>query len=116
MTTSRVPSSARSLHRTGRHSPLGNSLPVAGETGTLANRFVAGPAKGRLRTKTGTLNTVSAAAGYVDTIPGTTLTFSYIATGATVNTSLLRIQDDLGAALVRYPEGPSLSQLGPQGG
>ena len=41
----------------------------------------------------------------MDTKPGATLTFSYIATGTVVDDSLLRIQEDLGNALVRYPEG-----------
>ncbi len=102
------------LVRAGRHSALGEALPVAGETGTLANRFVMSPARGRLRAKTGTLNEVTALAGFVDTVPGATLTFSYIATGRPVSDSLLRLQEDLGGALVRYPEGPSLAALGPE--
>ena len=47
-------------------------------------------------------------------MPGATLTFSYIATGAAVTDSLLRIQDDLGAALVRYPEGPHSAARDPK--
>jgi len=101
------------LDRWGRHSPLGEALPVAGKTGTLTKRFLLSPVTGRLRAKTGTLNTVTALAGFVDTVPGTDLTFSYIAVGRPVNDELLRVQDDLGASLVRYPEGPTLVELGP---
>ncbi|MDQ6697323.1 MAG: D-alanyl-D-alanine carboxypeptidase/D-alanyl-D-alanine-endopeptidase, partial [Actinomycetota bacterium] len=101
------------LVHAGRHSPVGDGLPVAGRSGTLANRFVTGPARGRLRAKTGTLNDVTALSGFVDTQPGATLTFSYIASGRTVTTALVRIQEDLGNALVRYPEGPPLAALGP---
>jgi len=101
------------LVHAGRHSPVGDGLPVAGESGTLANRFVTSPAKGRLRAKTGTLNYVTALSGYIDTRPGATLTFSYIASGRAVSAALVRIQEDLGNALVRYPEGPPLAALGP---
>ncbi len=102
------------LDRAGRRSPIGDALPVAGKTGTLVNRFLASPGKGRLRAKTGTLNNATALSGFVDTVPGATLTFSYIATGQPVNEALLQIQEVLGAALVGYPEGPPLAMLGPQ--
>ncbi|MCU1454587.1 MAG: dac [Acidimicrobiales bacterium] len=102
------------LDRAGRGGPLGRALAVSGETGTLATRFLDPSVKGRLRAKTGTLNTVSALSGYADAQQGASLTFAYIATGRTVNPGLLRIQDDLGAALVSYPEGPLVAQLGPR--
>ena len=101
------------LDASGRSSPIGEGLPVAGKTGTLTTRFVGAPAAGRLRAKTGTLNTVTALAGFVDTVPGAQLTFAYVANGRFVSRELLQVQDDLATDLVRYPEGPSLAQLGP---
>jgi serine-type D-Ala-D-Ala carboxypeptidase/endopeptidase (penicillin-binding protein 4) len=51
------------------HSPLAklyrDSLPLAGETGTLGNRFLNSPLQGKIRAKTGTLAGVSALSGYL---------------------------------------------------
>ena len=54
-------------------------LPVAGQTGTLADRFVGTDMAGRLRAKTGTLRNVTALAGDVDPLQGGPLTFAYVA-------------------------------------
>jgi D-alanyl-D-alanine carboxypeptidase len=106
------------LDRLGASSDIAKALPVAGKTGTLAERFVGSPATGRLRAKTGSLRNSRALAGFVDAGPVAeqhTLTFAYIANQTNLNTDAnLKVQDQLGANLVNYPQGPSLAQLAPQ--
>jgi D-alanyl-D-alanine carboxypeptidase/D-alanyl-D-alanine-endopeptidase (penicillin-binding protein 4) len=102
------------LDRSGRHGIIAAGLPVGGTSGTLSDRFTDPAVKGRIHAKTGTLTSVSALTGFVDTTQGPSLTFSYIASGRTVDNALLKIQDTLGADLVQYPQGPTLAQLGPR--
>jgi D-alanyl-D-alanine carboxypeptidase/D-alanyl-D-alanine-endopeptidase (penicillin-binding protein 4) len=105
------------LLRSGPESAIGRGLAVAGETGTLSRRFLGVEATGRLSAKTGTLNQVTSLAGFVDTIPGTSLSFAYIANlgaGDVVDAPDLALQDELAALLVRYPEGPPLGELAPR--
>lgn len=54
------------------------SLPVAGVDGTVRNRMVDGPAQGRVRAKTGTLQNVTALAGYVRSVEGRQLAFAIL--------------------------------------
>lgn len=54
------------------------SLPKAGESGTLKKMFVNSSAVGKLRAKTGTLSNVKALTGYVDTKSGDRLCFSLL--------------------------------------
>jgi D-alanyl-D-alanine carboxypeptidase/D-alanyl-D-alanine-endopeptidase (penicillin-binding protein 4) len=105
------------LDDVGPDSPVALGLPVAGRTGTLDERFVGAPAAGRLRAKTGTLNQVTALAGYVDSIQGVPLTFSWIENlppSEVVDVDDLARQDDLAAILVGYPDGPALVDLEPK--
>jgi serine-type D-Ala-D-Ala carboxypeptidase/endopeptidase (penicillin-binding protein 4) len=55
------------------------ALPVAGWTGTLADRFTGTAAAGSVRAKTGTLTSVSALAGTVHDASGALLVFALIA-------------------------------------
>jgi D-alanyl-D-alanine carboxypeptidase/D-alanyl-D-alanine-endopeptidase (penicillin-binding protein 4) len=55
-----------------------DSLPLAGNDGTLANRMKGTPAEGRVRAKTGTMKGISALAGYTVTSDGEPLAFSMI--------------------------------------
>lgn len=54
-----------------------NSLPIAGQTGTLKNSFK-GNAYGQIFAKTGTLNKVKTLAGYIKTRSGKTIVFSLL--------------------------------------
>ncbi len=90
-------------------------LPVAGQTGTLADRFVGTEIAGRLRAKTGTLRNVTALAGEIDPLQGGSLTFAYVAnvpdpgeitSGEVGITGLAQI-------LLDYPRGVDLAALAP---
>jgi D-alanyl-D-alanine carboxypeptidase/D-alanyl-D-alanine-endopeptidase (penicillin-binding protein 4) len=55
-----------------------DSLPVATEDGTLAERFAGSPGRGRIRAKTGTMEHVNALAGYMELASGNRLAFSIV--------------------------------------
>lgn len=101
------------LDRVGPDSVLGQSLPVAGRSGTLRKRMRNTPAEGRVRAKTGTLAEVNALAGFVETEGGTTLTFAYLINGPDQPRGLMPL-DELAAALVTVPTGPPVEQLAPR--
>jgi len=103
----------RILDRAGPTSPLAAALPIAGKTGTLKPRFLGTAAIDRLRAKTGTLDDTSALSGFVATIPGSTVTFAYVANGRIVNKSQLQVEQDLGIDLVGYPQGVEVPAIGP---
>jgi D-alanyl-D-alanine carboxypeptidase/D-alanyl-D-alanine-endopeptidase (penicillin-binding protein 4) len=82
-------------------------LPVAGWDGTLATRYVSGPARvgaGLVRAKTGTLTSVSTLAGIVTTTSGHVLVFSFVANAVGVTaadtTAAEAALDVLASALV----------------
>jgi D-alanyl-D-alanine carboxypeptidase/D-alanyl-D-alanine-endopeptidase (penicillin-binding protein 4) len=79
-----------------------NSLAVAGEEGTLSQRFTEDPAAKRIRAKTGTLSHVSAIGGYALTASGETLAFAILVNNYTAPASEVRaIIDRIGMLLVR---------------
>jgi serine-type D-Ala-D-Ala carboxypeptidase/endopeptidase (penicillin-binding protein 4) len=77
------------------------SLPTAGVNGTLATRMRSGPARGRCRAKTGTINGVTTLSGYCDTLGGDTLAFSILMNSASVGPGRSR-QDRMVQAIARY--------------
>jgi D-alanyl-D-alanine carboxypeptidase/D-alanyl-D-alanine-endopeptidase (penicillin-binding protein 4) len=66
------------------------ALPVAGESGTLADRMSESPALGRVHAKTGTTDIASALSGYV----GTSYVFVAIENGQPVNPTAARAAQD----------------------
>jgi len=66
------------------------ALPVAGETGTLEHRMRTGPARGRVRAKTGTTDSSSALSGFV----GDRYVFSIVENGRPVRTGYAERSQD----------------------
>jgi serine-type D-Ala-D-Ala carboxypeptidase/endopeptidase (penicillin-binding protein 4) len=91
-------------------------LAVAGETGTLADRWEGTPIAGRLRAKTGTLRNVTALAGVISPLQSGSLTFAYVANvpdPETVTAAEVNL-DQLAQILVEHPRGVDVAALVPQ--
>ncbi len=77
------------------------ALPLAGVDGTLRTRMTDGPARGRVRAKTGTLTGVCALSGYATTMDGERLAFALVANGYSCEiVRVRRIFDQVCHALV----------------
>ena len=87
---------------------------MAGESGTLRERFTEHPMKGRILAKTGTLDDVTALSGFARSLHGPTLTFAYVANGEIIGPNLLSLQDRLGQAMVDYAGPLTIRALGPR--
>lgn len=106
-------------------SPVGQGLPIAGQTGTLSDVFVDLPVAGRLRGKTGTLNNppfnvdppaVKALAGYLPVEGGGEVEYVLILNGPTISdqSEYRPIWNQLASTLDTYPAGPTPALLGPR--
>jgi len=105
------------LDAQGPDSTIAKDLPVAGQSGTLALRFLGTPIAGQLRAKTGTLNQVTALAGYVQTARGSHVSFAYIVNlppPKLITVADIALGDELGNILFQYPEAPDVAVLGPK--
>lgn len=78
-----------------------DSLPVAGEDGTLVDRMKEAPAGGRIHAKTGSLEHVAALSGYAETLVGREVIFSIFANNsAAKNNDTAGVIDKICAAMV----------------
>ncbi len=113
------------LQREGTDSAIGQGLPVAGESGTLAEVFTDHAVAGRLSGKTGTLNNppfnqdppaVKALAGYLPVEGGGAVEYALILNGPTISdqSEYRPLWNALADALATYPAGPSPVALGPR--
>jgi D-alanyl-D-alanine carboxypeptidase/D-alanyl-D-alanine-endopeptidase (penicillin-binding protein 4) len=105
------------LERPGTGEVLRRSLAVAGEVGTLADRFAGTPLVGHLRAKTGSLTSVAALAGRVEDDDGA-FTFAYLVNGAggarVDEPAVLASQQQLAEILLGWPRVAGTDVLGPQ--
>jgi len=94
---------------------LRTGMPVAGRTGTLAERWLDTPLVGRVRAKTGTLNQSTGLAGYVDAAGGE-VTFALVANVAEpdrIRLEVIGAQQGLAEILAAHPDRPDLRALEP---
>jgi len=83
---------------------IADGLAVAGQTGTLAARYVHSPVAGKLRAKTGSLDNAGGMVGVLDmTDP---LQFAFLINQPLNDTQLLAKEDAVVAALATYPPAP----------
>jgi D-alanyl-D-alanine carboxypeptidase/D-alanyl-D-alanine-endopeptidase (penicillin-binding protein 4) len=83
---------------------IANGLAIAGQTGTLVNRFVGSPVAGRLRAKTGS---IANAGGIVGVLAlNRPLQFAFLVNQPLTYAQLLEKEDAVVAALATYPEAP----------
>ena len=86
----------RQIYRDPRHrDPFMATLPIAGQDGTIARRFVGTRAAGNVRAKTGSIANTRALSGYVTTADGETLVFSVLANSFSQPSSVIDSATDL---------------------
>jgi D-alanyl-D-alanine carboxypeptidase/D-alanyl-D-alanine-endopeptidase (penicillin-binding protein 4) len=115
---------AADLGRLGPTSVVGRGLPVAGRTGTLADRMVGTPAAGRVVAKTGTLNGVVALSGFVlparrpVTVPGSVLgdplVFAFVLNGVPTDAAGRQLADRVAVTLAHYPQIVPVAEVSPR--
>jgi D-alanyl-D-alanine carboxypeptidase/D-alanyl-D-alanine-endopeptidase (penicillin-binding protein 4) len=88
-----------------------DALPLGGKSGTLRKRMLATPSTGRVRAKTGTLNSVNALAGFADTPQGSTLSFAFMHNGTDPRTT--GVADGFTDRLMAFTKGPKIALLEP---
>ncbi len=88
-------------------------LAIAGQSGTLDDRFLDSPLKGIMRAKTGTLNNVTALVGVADQSQPAPVRFAFIANAAFTDAGGKALQDRLVGTLATYPEAPPADRLAP---
>lgn len=76
-----------------------DSLPVAGQDGTLTDRMKDTTAAGRIHAKTGTLGNVNALSGYAESVHGEKLVFSMFGNSHNLRRGT-RVLDDIANAMV----------------
>jgi D-alanyl-D-alanine carboxypeptidase/D-alanyl-D-alanine-endopeptidase (penicillin-binding protein 4) len=102
------------LAAAGPDSQLARSLSVAGQSGTLVNRFVGTPIAGHLRAKTGSLDFVVALSGFLDNGTSVPVTFAMIANGLPKPGVISRhLQDQLVQVLATKPTAPPVDKIAP---
>ena len=69
------------MYRRDEYDAFVDSLPIAGQDGTLKDRMRRYPARRRCRGKTGTLSNVSALSGYCEVLSGETYAYSILMNG-----------------------------------
>jgi D-alanyl-D-alanine carboxypeptidase/D-alanyl-D-alanine-endopeptidase (penicillin-binding protein 4) len=79
-----------------------DSLPIAGQDGTLNYRFKNSSANGRIFAKTGTLTHISALSGYAATSNGENFAFSIICNDETQPEDSIAVIDEIAALLVNF--------------
>ncbi|MBU3678613.1 MAG: D-alanyl-D-alanine carboxypeptidase/D-alanyl-D-alanine-endopeptidase [Candidatus Kapabacteria bacterium] len=87
-----------------------NSLAIAGVDGSIRRRMISTPAMQNVRAKTGTLRNVSSLAGYVSTLDGEPLVFSFISNGAAVS-SYKFVEDAAAVALAGFSWNPAAVRM-----
>ena len=102
------------LAHDGEEGPVSRGLPLAGRDGTLARRFWAGRAAGRIRAKTGSLRGVTGLAGWATTNDGRSVPFSLLANELPGDGAGFGLQDRVVELLGAYPEAPSPDELAPR--
>jgi D-alanyl-D-alanine carboxypeptidase/D-alanyl-D-alanine-endopeptidase (penicillin-binding protein 4) len=89
------------MYKRDDYDPFVDSLPIAGQDGTLFDRMRRGPAKFRCRGKTGTLSNVSALSGYCEAQSGENYAYSILMNGV-YPTGARRLQDRMVQAIARF--------------
>jgi serine-type D-Ala-D-Ala carboxypeptidase/endopeptidase (penicillin-binding protein 4) len=88
------------MYRRDDFDPFVDSLPIAGQDGTLFDRMRRGAAKFRCRGKTGTLSNVSALSGYCEARTGDNYAYSILRNGV-YPTGARRLQDRMLQAIAK---------------
>jgi len=104
-----------------RFAPIAQGLPVAGQSGTLAERLVGTPLAGRLRAKTGHIDGVVGLAGFIDAATSAghparddpLIRFAFLANGNFSTVTGETLQDQIAETLGDYLDTPSPVDLVP---